>query len=160
MIRSVNDGLERCVVTALWMGFAALVLTVGMQVLARNVLQLPMIWTLDLAQLLFTWLIFVGAAIAYRRGVHYRIDMVPSGWRKADLMLDVLSYVAGAIVVYVLVRYGWMLTDIRSSSRVQALGLSEGWFYAAIPVSGALMGLFLAEKVAAALPHRRQADAT
>ena len=147
---------ERIVATLLWIGFAALVLTVGMQVLARNVLHVPMVWTLDLAQLLFAWLIFVGAAIAYRRGVHYRIDLLPEGWTRAGTALDILGALAALIVVFVLVRYGWMLTGMRATSRVQALGLSEAWFYAAIPTSGALMGLFLVERVIANLTDRRR----
>ena len=152
----VGDLAERVVATLLWVGFAALVLTVGLQVLARNVLHVPMVWTLDLAQLLFAWLIFVGAAIAYRRGVHYRIDLLPDGWSRAGMVLDVVGALASLTVVVVLVRYGWTLTDMRATSRVQALGLSEAWFYASIPTSGALMGLFLAERVARRLAGLRR----
>lgn len=147
-VRSLIDLLERVVSTALWLGFAALIVTVGLQVLARNVFQVPMIWTLDLAQLLFAWLIFIGAAIAYRRGAHYRIDMLPPGWSRASLVLNVVGVVTSVVVIYVLVRYGWFLTALRWRSEVQALGISQGWFYISIPVSGALMGLFLAEAVA------------
>ena len=135
------------VVALLSLGFAALIVTVGLQVLARNVLKIPLIWTLDVAQLLFVWLIFVGAAVAYRRNAHYAIDLVPDGHPRIGLALDLFSDFAALVVVIVLVRYGAMLTDMRSHGEIGSLGISEAWSYAAIPAGGALIGIFLAEKI-------------
>lgn len=147
MIERLGGAVDRLVITLLSAAFAGLVVTVGLQVLARNVLKIPLIWTPDVAQILFTWLIFVGAAVAYRRGAHYAIDLVPDGMPRLGLTLDIVSDAAALLVVFVMVRYGAMLTNMRSSGEIASLGISAAWSYAAIPAGGALIGLFLLEKV-------------
>src|SRR5215831_7601868 len=45
-------------------------------VVARYVFQRPLIWSDDLASLLFIWLIMLGAVIALRRGAHMRLTVL------------------------------------------------------------------------------------
>ncbi|MDQ0313623.1 TRAP transporter small permease [Amorphus orientalis] len=139
----------------MWLGFAAMIATVALQVLARNVLGVPMIWTGDVAQLLFTWLIFVGAAVGLRSGVHYVVDLLPDNrpWMKAAA--DWLSLLAGVAVAYMLLRYGWMLAEVRSTGTVQSLGISRFWMFLPLPASGALMLVFLAEMLQSLVTGRR-----
>lgn len=147
MLGRFNDRVTWLTELGLWAGFLAMIVTVALQVTARNVLGLPFIWTLDLAQLLFSWLVFIGAAVAFRRGAHYSVDIWPEGSLRLDLVLRVIGYVAAAIVIYVMVRYGWNLTAIRWSGSVQSLGISRGWMFLPIPLSGVLMLLFLIEAI-------------
>ncbi|GAB5374124.1 MAG: hypothetical protein AcusKO_05860 [Acuticoccus sp.] len=156
MIERLGGALDRLVLAILSAGFAALIVTVGLQVLARNVLKIPLIWTLDVAQLLFTWLIFVGAAVAFRRGAHYFIDLVPDDRPRVSRALDFVSDAAALVIVVVLLRYGIMLTGMRSTGVIASLGISEAWSYAAIPTGAALIGLFLLEKVARDLTKGRR----
>lgn len=139
----------------MWLAFAAMIVTVAFQVIARNLLEAPMIWTSDVAQLLFAWLIFVGAAIGLRSGAHYTVDLLPEHrpWVKAAA--DWISLIAGAVVAYVLLRHGWMLAEIRSTGTVQSLGISRFWMFLPLPVSGALMLLFLAEMLQSLLMGKR-----
>ncbi len=155
MISRLGGALDRLVITLLSAGFAALIAVVGLQVLARNVLKIPLIWTPDVAQLLFTWLIFVGAALAFRRGAHYAIDLVPDNMPRLARAFDLVSDAAALAVVVVLLRYGLMLTQMRASGIIGSLGISAAWGYAAIPVGAALIGAFLLEKVAIDLTKRR-----
>ena len=116
-----------------------------MQVLARNLLGLPLIWTLDVAQLLFTWLIFVGAAVAFRKGAHYYVDLVPDRWAKTRIVLDVVGLVAAAIVAWVLILNGADLVQIRSTGTIESLNISGLWVFLPIPIGGLLILLFLIE---------------
>jgi len=156
VLSRLGGALDRLVITLLSAAFAGLVVTVGLQVLARNVLKIPLIWTPDVAQILFTWLIFVGAALAYRRGAHYAIDLVPDGMPRLGRALDLVSDAAALLVVFVMVRYGAMLTEMRASGEIASLGISAAWGYLAIPVGGALTGIFLLEKVVRDLAGRNR----
>lgn len=147
MLGRFNDRVTWITELGLWAGFLAMIATVALQVTARNLLGLPFIWTLDLAQLLFSWLVFIGAAVAFRRGAHYTVDIWPEDRPRLDLVLRVIGYAAAAIVVFVMLRYGWNLTRIRWSGSVQSLGISRGWMFLPIPLSGALMLLFLIEAI-------------
>lgn len=143
MINHLSNIAVRITETFLWIGFAGLIVTVALQVLARNVLLVPMIWTGDVAQLLFAWLIFIGAALGVRKGVHYTVDVLPMHSPFVRAATFWISFAAGLGVVYLLVWHGWTLASIRASGTVQSLGISRFWMFAPFPVSGALMLLFL-----------------
>lgn len=146
MMVRINDIAEAVVSRLMAAAFAALIGVVAIQVLARNVLSMPVIWTLDVAQLLFAWCIFLGAGVAFRHGTHYIVDLWP-----AEGPLSVIpvatSFVASAVVVYVLVRHGIDMAEIMSRRRSQTLGISFFWYFVPIPICGALIGLAMLEWV-------------
>lgn len=147
----LNRLCDRVTVVArllMWIGFAALIATVALQVIARNLLTTPMIWTSDLAQLLFTWLIFVGAAVGLRTGAHYDVDLLPMNRPAVARSVEIISLVAGACVSWLLIRHGWELAIVRATAEVQSLGISRFWMFLPLPVSGALMALYLLEMAA------------
>ena len=85
---------ERVVAVAL---FAALFLTVLLQVFTRYVLGTPLTWTEEIARYLLIWTTFVAAAYVSARRLHISVDLLVSklGERGA-LVVDVF---AGAVVV-------------------------------------------------------------
>jgi|SRR5690625_285023 len=145
MLRQINDFITRVVETLLWIGFLLLIITVALQVLARFVLHIPLIWAPDLAQLLFAWLIFLGAAVALRKNTHYTVDIIPYGKRSIDVPLEIIGFIVTAAVIYLMFFHGITLTELRKSGVIQSLGISRMWAYASIPVSGALMALYAIE---------------
>lgn len=147
MLTRIANAIVKVTEFGLWIGFLALVVTVGLQVGARNIFRMPLIWTLDLAQLLFSWLIFIGAAVAFRRGAHYMVDIWPETWGGFRFLLDIVGVLSAALVVYVLVVHGWTLTEIRRTSTVASLGISHSWMFLPMPLSGGLMALFLLEAI-------------
>ena len=51
---------------------------VAAQVFFRYVLNHSLFWSEELARYILVWLTFLGASVAYRRGVHPRIDLFVS----------------------------------------------------------------------------------
>lgn len=145
MMTRICDIAAKMCETFLWIGFTCLIVTVGLQVLTRNVLHYPMIWTGDVAQLLFAWLIFIGAALGLRRGVHYTVEVLPMDNPVLRIGTFWIGFVASLGVVYLMVWHGWTLANIRASGTVQSLGISRFWMFAPFPVSGLLMLLFMLE---------------
>lgn len=70
--------LERSTEIFLIACVAAIIVVVFGQVVMRYGLQDVPPWTEELARMIFTWIIFVGAAVAYRRKAHIVIDLVVS----------------------------------------------------------------------------------
>lgn len=145
-ISRLNTAIERYVGGALAVAFAGLILVVFVQVAARNVLRMPMIWTLDLAQLLFAWCIFIGASLAFRARAHYIVNIWPADGLMANVSARI-SLVFSAIIIFVLVFNGLKMSLIGLNRESPSLGLSEFWFFIPIPVCGLLMLLFLIEHV-------------
>jgi len=148
MLSRLNDRLERAFGYVLAALFAALILVVFLQVMARNVLEIPLIWTLDAAQLLFSWCIFMGAALAFRKGEHYVVDLWPEHggltWIPAAVSLAV-----SAAVIFILVNNGAAMSGIGLNRLSPSLGISEFWFFVPIPIAGVFMALFLVERLLA-----------
>lgn len=145
MLNRFCDGVSKVVATLSWMAFAGLIVTVALQVIARNILKLPMIWTSDMALLLFTWLIFVGAATGLRRGAHYVVDFLPMHRPPVLLFAGIVTVLAGAVVSWLLITHGGTLARMRASGEIQSLGISRYWIYLALPASGYLMALYTLE---------------
>lgn len=151
MLVRLNTVLENIFCTVLKIFFGAMILIVLLQVISRNVLQIPIIWTLDLAQLCFSWCIFIGAAVAFRRDAHYHLDLIPPSWVKAGKFVRLLALLGSSIVIYVLLVYGIVFAGIGLTRSSLSLGVSEIWFFIPIPIGAAAMTLFLIERIGSLL---------
>lgn len=104
--------------------------------------QLPIVTTIELTRIAFVWACFLGAAAGVRRGTHLRIVGLVSRAR-ARLQPFVPVLVHGSFLVFslLMVWHGWSLTDRMFVTTFPTLGISQGWLYLAVPVTGALMAL-------------------
>ena len=147
MLRTFNKRLERVLLVALAALFAVMICDVFLQVFARNVLKIPLVWTLDVAQLMFSWTIFIGAAVALRWNAHYHLDLLPVSWKRSNAVLRIFSNVAAICVVGVLLVNGWKFAEIGLNRISPAMEISEFWFFLPIPLGAAIMACFLLELV-------------
>ena len=120
-----------------------LVVDVFLGVWSRYVLQATFQWYDEVARLCFVWMVFLGAASAVRRGAHFRlhllIDRLGPGLRRAtDLVVGLLVVAFGGV----LVAGGLAMWPVARRQVSDSLELSMVWFYAALPIGGALMILF------------------
>lgn len=146
MLHRTCNALAALIGLCAWLAFAAMIAAVALQVIARNLLGVPMIWTADTAQLLFAWLIFVGAALGVRNNAHYVVDLLPTHRPAVGLIVQVISLVAGVLVAWIMTYHGWQLARLRATGEIQSLGISRFWSYLPLPVSGTIMALFLLEQ--------------
>jgi tripartite ATP-independent transporter DctM subunit len=120
-------------------------------VVARYGLHRPLIWSDELASILFLWLAMLGAAVAFRRGEHMRMTAVVSGARPAARAY--LDLVATAAALAFLVLIAWPAHEYayeESYITTPALQILNSWRAAALPVGIGLMALFAALRLARA----------
>jgi TRAP-type C4-dicarboxylate transport system permease small subunit len=162
-VRRLCEALEAALARALTVLVAAMVLTVGWQVLSRLMARgsvafdLPLVvepsrWTEELAGFQLAWLALLGAVYALRRREHPGFDLVhgklPAPARRfADLTAPGLVAAFSLLVLgYGGARLVAMTLDLGQTT--PALGWPMGLVYSVIPASGALMGLFAVEELA------------
>ena len=112
-------------------------------VVARYVLHRPLIWSDELASILFLWLAMLGAAVAFRRAEHMRMTAVVASARPA--MRAYLDLVATAAALAFLLLIAWPAYEYayeESYITTPALQITNVWRAAALPVGIALMALF------------------
>src|SRR3984893_11130977 len=114
-------------------------------VVARYGLHQPLIWSDELASILFLWLAMLGAAVAFRRSEHMRMTAVVANTKPA--MRAYLDMVATCAALAFLLLIVWPAYDYayeESFITTPALQIPNIWRAAALPVGTALMALFAA----------------
>src|ERR1700731_3852597 len=112
-------------------------------VVARYGLRSPLIWSDELASILFLWLGMLGAAVAFRRSEHMRMTAIVAGAGPA--MRAYLDTVATCAALAFLLLIAWPAYDYayeESFITTPALQIPNIWRAAALPVGICLMALF------------------
>jgi tripartite ATP-independent transporter DctM subunit len=112
-------------------------------VVARYGLHRPLIWSDELASILFLWLAMLGAAVAFRRSEHMRMTAIVASAKPA--MRAYLEVVATCAALAFLLLIAWPAYEYayeESFITTPALQISNVWRAAALPVGVGLMALF------------------
>src|SRR5437763_10490648 len=112
-------------------------------VVARYGLHRPLIWSDELASILFLWLAMLGAAVAFRRAEHMRMTAVVANAR--PMMRAYLDLVATCAALAFLLLIAWPAYEYayeESFITTPALQISNVWRAAALPAGIGLMALF------------------
>lgn len=122
---------------------AAIVLLVFVSAIMRSVGH-PVIWSIDMAQLLFIWLCFFGAVRALRDKAHIGIDLIirflPHGLRLGvETILSVITLIFLGLLSY----EGTKLAFSNMQRQFGDSGLSYFWVTIAVPVGCVLLAIAL-----------------
>ena len=122
---------------------AVLVTAVSWQVISRYAFASPSSWTEEVARFLLIWIGVLGAAYAFRTGVHLGLDVLPkklTGKAAQSLKLFILFMVAAFALAVLVIGGGSlvMLTwELKQYSAV--LGLPIAYVYSVLPITGILI---------------------
>lgn len=133
-------------------GIGLLLMTsiIAAQVFARYVLNDSPAWAEQAALLLMIWYVFLAAAAGIREGFHIRIavfaDSLPPGPRHVVVVFGhLVVLVFGAGMAY----FGVELAQATWQHVIPTLGISRGYAYIPIPISGVLIVGFALEQIVA-----------
>ncbi len=121
----------------------ALVAAVSWQVISRYGFTSPSSWTEEVARFLLIWIGVLGAAWAFRTGVHLGLDVLPqklTGTAAQALKFLTLVIVVGFSVSVLVIGGGSLVAltwELKQYSAV--LGLPIAYVYSVIPTAGALI---------------------
>lgn len=130
---------------------ALLVLLVFVPAVSRT-FNRPIIWSIEIAQLLFAWLAFLGANQAMRAGAHIGVDVLtrnlPPRIRQAVALFN-LGLIAAFLAA--LLWYGVELTFVSVDRRFMTTNLSFAFATVAAPLGAALLLLTTVGRIRAVL---------
>ncbi len=118
-------------------------------VVARYGLRQPLIWSDELASILFLWLAMLGAAVAFRRSEHMRMTAIVASSRPATR--HYLDVVATCAALAFLLMIAWPACEYayeESFITTPALQIANIWHAAALPAGIGLMALFACLRLA------------
>jgi TRAP-type C4-dicarboxylate transport system permease small subunit len=138
-LRRLDDGLGRVEELFLAASHGVIAALVVAAVFFRYVLNDPLTWTEESIVLLFTWMLFIGLANAFRSRMHIRIDalllLLPrTAWRG-------LGLVAVAATIATLLGLTWFGVEqavMLAPTETPMMRISAAWGVSAVPVGAAL----------------------
>ena len=139
-LRAVDKIIGTIVELAAAALIAAEIVVLFAGVVSRYFLDRPLIWSDEVASILFLWLASLGAVVAFRRGEHMRmtafVGMSPQRTR-AFLDAVVLAAALAFLLVVILPAYEYAHEEVFITT--PALELSNAWRASALPVGLGLM---------------------
>ena len=145
-MRKIVETIDVVLKNALIVLMVAMVASVSWQVISRYVFSSPSSWTEEVARFLMIWIGVLGAAYAFRTGVHLGLDILPKKLtgRSAELLKQFTVAVVMLFAIAVLVVGGGSLVsltwELRQYSAV--LGLPIALVYSVIPIAGVLICIY------------------
>ena len=126
----------------------AVILSVG--VFARYVTHQPIVWSDELASILFLWLAMLGSVVAFRRSEHMRMtalaDRLDAHGRK---FLDMLSLVASLAFFCLMLGPSIEFLEEAAFVMTPTLQISSMWRAAALPVGFGALAVFAVVRLVA-----------
>ena len=109
-------------------------------VVSRYVFRQPILWSDELASILFIWLAMLGAVVALRRGEHMRMTAIVGRVSPpVRAFLDVLAIAAALVFLALIVYPAYEFAHDEMVITTPALEITNAWRAAALPVGSALM---------------------
>lgn len=109
--------------------------------------KIPIAWAIDMSQLLFGWVVFLGADLAMDQGRHVGVEILSSKLPlKFQKLLTLLWNVILIIFLLVCVYYGTQLCLDNSARKFNTMRISYSYLTAAVPVGSLLMIRTLVDK--------------
>lgn len=140
VLKRADEALGSLVAWAAALLVVAEIVVLFAGILARYVFQRPLIWTDELASILFLWLAMLGAVIALHRGEHMRmtavVGLVPP---RARAFLDVVAIAAPLAFLVLMLHPAYEYAADEVFVTTPALELANAWRAAALPVGIGLM---------------------
>lgn len=125
-----------------------IIITVVLQILAREVIYMPVSWTQEAAKYSFIWMSLIGAALGIRRFTHVSIDIfVQKLPGKIQYYLNLLSHILIIIFMGFLSYYSVIFSLNASSQNSPTLGISMSIVYLSLLIFTILSTVFSIEKI-------------
>ena len=133
-------------------GIGLLIMTgiVGLQVFARYVLNDSPAWAEQAALLLMIWYVFIAAAAGVREGFHIRIAVFADNL--PEKVRHIVAFIAHIVVIgfgIAMAVFGVELAQETWQHVIPTLGISRGYAYIPIALSGVLITGFAIEQMVA-----------
>src|SRR5215212_5710614 len=129
-------------------------------ILARYVFHKPIVWSDELAALLFLWLAMLGSVIAFQRGEHMRMTAIVGMLQpRARAFLDVVAVAAALAFLMLVIHPAYEFAADEIYVTTPALEIANSWRAAALPVGIGLMLLVALLRLASAADWRHVAGA-
>ena len=143
------DGIEWVQRWLTVVAYVVMIAAVSFQVFNRFYLQIPVLWTAELAVVAFVWLAFLTASTAVRRNGHFRmsalIDLAGTGGIRLAFELFAIAVVL--LISWLILTEGWTFAQRGLRETSPGLRIPMTWVYVSLPITAPTAILFAIERL-------------
>ena len=149
-IVGLNRALKPIVAVPAALLVVAEVIVLFVGIISRYVLHAPIVWSDELAGILFLWLAMLGSVVAFQRAEHMRMTAIIGMIRpEGRLFLDVFATAASLAFLLLVIHPAYEFAADEVFVTTPALGIVNTWRAAALPVGIGLMLIVATLRLAA-----------
>ena len=156
VIRFLDKWLEEIIIAS-FMGY--FVFAIVIEVIAR-LLKVSAPWTEETARYAFIWMTLVGSAVAAKRGLHVRVDILeiyaPKKLKPVIHWICMFLFLVFTVILFV-VGLQVCMNVVKNPQKTAVLKISTVWVYAALPVGMFLTSFRLIQNMVRAFLESRKA---
>ena len=147
ILKQIDENGERWLLLIL---YTTIVLTITVEVIRRFGLSYSSIWGEEVARYAFIYLAWIGASAAVKRRAHIRIDILlhylpERGKAALYLFGDIVTLILAVFVLFLSVEP--VMTSVKFGSVTHGLGISQAWFFAAVPFGFSMLTFRLIQSI-------------
>jgi TRAP-type C4-dicarboxylate transport system permease small subunit len=154
-VKKVLDIVEMAIRFISRVFIGAIVAVIFYAVVMRYIFHRPPAWSEELSRFVFIWMIMFSAVLVTREESHIQITFV------LDLLPKTLRFFVSNFVRLLMIGFCWVMVQqglriypIVAEASSPSFGISMGWLYLSIPVSGILMGIYILETIVKSIVDR------
>lgn len=138
-LKEINKFINKYELEVAKIGLASIILLVFIGAVFRTI-KIPLAWTTDVSQLIFGWVIFLGADTALTRKRHVGVEIIETRLAfKKRMFLQITWNILIAIFLGLCMYYGFILYSKSILRRFNTIPLSYSWLTLSVPVGSLLM---------------------
>ena len=140
-----------------------LTIVVSLQVVSRFILKSPILWTEEGSRFIFFWVALMGASTSVYSQRHFQIEVFSPEKiknRKLRLVLEVLPNIIILVFCLALTFYGWQYFMSGWSRTGIEIPVQMAWVFAALPIAGFTMTLYLITNILSVVAASKQQQET
>ena len=145
MWKKIYDNLEEIIGSAL---FAVMLIILAVQTLSRQGIGVPLVWSEELAKLLFIYAGYLGIVASIKDNSHVAIDVfvnkLPQKARRWVYVFNNLLILAALITIFYI---SFTIMERQEHLTIVTLQISYVYMYAALPILTGLMIYRLVERL-------------
>ena len=122
-----------------------MVTSILLQVFFRYAMNSPLYWSEEIARYAFVWLVFIGAAIASKRGAHIGVDYIVM--HLPALPKNILAIIVNLLVLFFISCVIYMSVGVIEGNMTQvspAMRIPMGYIFMAIPTGLGISFVYIA----------------
>lgn len=140
VVSRLSKGLDKLCILLLILITAIMMVSLVIMIFGRNFFNTSFESLEEISRFTLVWLTFFGSAIAYKRKEHMGMDFIVSKLNgKLSIYVSFVQEVIAFILFSLFIYYGTELVVFNMDTISLQSGISMGYVYTVIPISGVIM---------------------